>query len=163
MEELKPKRQGNYCHRGRITHGLYATNKRLFSIWQSMKSRCENPNRVKYKDYGGRGIKVCAEWMNAENFVRWALQNGYAEGLQLDRIDNDGNYCPENCRFVTPKENSRNRRNTKSLTINGETRCVSEWCEITGISPFTVYWWISKKGEAYATQRIEAWNRRVSE
>ena len=163
MEELKPKRHGNYCRKGRVIHGLYSENRALFNTWQTMKGRCENPNRQKYKDYGGRGIAVCSEWQIAENFVRWALQNGYADGLQLDRIDNDGNYCPENCRFVTPKENSRNRRNTKRLTVNGETRCVSEWCEITGISPFTVYWWISKKGEAYAEQRIEAWNRRVSE
>lgn len=154
MEELKP--------RGHTIHGLYANNKTLFNTWQTMKGRCENPKREKYKDYGGRGIKVCAEWQSAEHFVRWALSNGYSEGLQLDRIDNNGDYCPENCRFVTPKENSRNKRNNKHLTINGETKCVAEWSEIVGISQFTIYWWMREKGRKYAEQRIEAWNRRVS-
>lgn len=119
-----------------------------------MIGRCENPNREKYKDYGGRGIKVCSEWHQANNFVLWALSNGYKKGLQIDRIDNNGDYCPENCRFTTPKENSRNRRNTKRLTINGETKTVVEWCEQLGLSQYTVYDWIRKKGNAYAEQRI---------
>ena len=109
-----------------------------------MKGRCENPNRPNYKNYGGRGIKVCEEWHEASNFIRWALNNGYKRGLQLHRIDNDGDYCPENCRFVTPKENSRNRRNTKLLTVNGETKPVAEWCERLGLCKYTVYDWISK-------------------
>lgn len=100
-----------------------------------------------------RGIKVCEEWHEASNFILWALNNGYERGLQLDRIDNDGDYCPENCRFVTPKENSRNRRNTKRLTVNGETKTVAEWCEQLGLNQNTVYDWIRKKGIAYAEQR----------
>lgn len=91
-----------------------------------MRNRCENPKREKYKDYGGRGIKVCDEWHNVSNFVSWALNNGYEKGLQLDRKDNNGNYCPENCHFVTPKENSRNRRNTKFLVIENNKKCVAE-------------------------------------
>lgn len=154
MTELKPKRQGNYHHNGNPKHGLYQENAALFNTWQTMKSRCENPNRTKYKDYGGRGIKVCEEWHEASNFILWALNNGYERGLQLDRIDNDGDYCPENCRFVTPKENSRNRRNTKRLTVNGETKTVAEWCEQLGLNKNTVYDWIRKKGIAYAEQRI---------
>lgn len=155
------------CHKGRTTHGLFRDNKGLFNVWQTMKARCENRNREKYKDYGGRGIKVCDEWHDPANFVRWALNNGYAQGLQLDRIDNDGNYCPENCRFVTPKENSRNRRNTKVVMINGEKMTVAEVCERIGLSPFTAYWWIRQKGEEYASRRIEqrynAWNRRADD
>lgn len=154
MDELKPCRVGNYHHNGNPIHGLFRDNKELFNVWQSMKSRCENPNRSNYHRYGGRGIEVCDEWHSAESFVKWALSNGYQRGLQLDRIDNDGNYCPENCRFVTPKENSRNRRNTKYLTINSEIKCVSEWCESIKISPYTVYWWIREKGIEYAEKRL---------
>lgn len=154
MAELKPKREGNYHHNGNPKHGLFRNNSALFNVWQTMIGRCENPNRSKYKDYGGRGIKVCDEWRTAKNFVIWALNNGYHPGLQIDRIDNNGNYCPENCRFVTPKKNSRNRRNTKRLTVKGETKTVVEWCEQLGVSQYTVYDWIRKKGYEYAEQRI---------
>ena len=154
MAKLKPKRKGNYHHNGNTKHGLYNENSELFNVWQTMKGRCENPKRQNYKNYGGRGIKVCAEWQKAGNFVLWALTHGYTKGMQLDRIDNNGDYCPENCRFVTPKENSRNRRNTKRLTVSGETKTVVEWCEQLGLSQYTVYDWISKKGKEYAEQRI---------
>jgi hypothetical protein len=138
----------------RTTHGL--TNTSIYSVWCTMKQRCYNQNRKKYKDYGLRGIKICDEWQDAAIFAEWAFSNGYQKGLQIDRIDNDGNYEPNNCRFVTPKENSRNRRNTKYLTINGETKSVAEWCEHIDISPFTVYWWIRERGVDYAEQRISA-------
>lgn len=72
MMELKPRRQGNYHHNGRRQHGLFVENKPLFNVWQTMKNRCENPRREKYKDYGARGIKVCDEWRKASNFVEWA-------------------------------------------------------------------------------------------
>lgn len=133
---------------------MYKGNEELFNVWQTMKTRCENPSRDNYERYGGRGITVCEEWQKAENFVVWALNNGYKRGLQLDRIDNSKGYSPDNCRFVTPKANSRNRRNTKFLTVNGETKCVAEWCEIISVSPFTVYWWIKERGKEYAEQRL---------
>lgn len=150
MSELKPcRKHGNY------THGYSSTHPKLFGTWETMRSRCNNPARDKYKDYGGRGIKVCDEWNNsAEAFCKWALNNGYKEGLQIDRIDNNGNYEPSNCRFVTPKQNSRNRRNTVTLTINGETKCIAEWCESIKISPYTVYWWVKTKGKEYAENRL---------
>lgn len=148
-ENLKPCQKGNY------KHGCSKTHPNLFGVWESMKSRCNNPNRPKYKDYGARGIKVCDEWnYSAENFCVWALENGYCEGLQLDRIDNNGNYEPNNCRWVTPKENSRNRRNTVYLTINNQTKSVAEWCESINISPYTVYWWVRTKGVKYAENRL---------
>jgi len=134
------------------THGI--TNTSIYGVWQSMRQRCNNPNRTKYKDYGARGIKVCDEWQNAETFAKWANENGYQPGLQIDRIDNNGDYSPENCRFVTPRENSRNRRNTKYLTLNGETKSVAEWCEIVNISPFTIYWWYRQRGRKYAEKRV---------
>jgi len=147
------------------THGMSATNPALYSVWNGMKSRCENKKRQKYKDYGARGISICEEWRDAGAFVNWATKHGYSKGLQIDRINNDGDYSPENCRFVTPVVNSRNRRNAKNLTINGQTKCVSEWCESLPISAFTIYYWFRFKGRAYAEkrclERIEAWNRRT--
>lgn len=158
MEEIK--RGGK-----KYKHGLTFKNPRLYRVWTTMKHRCENPKRSKYPSYGGRGISLCEEWQKPETFIDWALNNGYQEGLQIDRIDNNGNYEPDNCHFVTPMENSRNRRNTKFLTLFGETKCVAEWCETIPISAFTVYWWIREKGRKYAEQRtaeaIAAWNRRV--
>jgi len=82
---------------------------RLYDVWCSMKSRCLNPKNKAYKYYGGKGIKICKEWKNNYMmFKNWALANGYKEGLTIDRIDNDGNYCPENCQWLTKSENSRN-------------------------------------------------------
>jgi hypothetical protein len=119
-----------------------------------MIHRCENPKRDNYPRYGGRGIYVCDQWHNPHAFFDWALQNGYSRGLQIDRIDNNGNYCPENCRFVCPKENSRNTRRNVVLILNGISKTVAEWTDGTTISQFTVYWWIKMKGKDYAEQRL---------
>ena len=123
-----------------------------------------NPNCKRYKDYGGRGIKICDRWLGyygLQNFIDDMGPTPTDEKLPsgrsiwtIDRIDNSKGYSPDNCRFVSPKSNSRNRRNTKHLTIKGETKCVTEWCEILAISPFTVYWWIREKGKEYAEQRL---------
>ena len=108
------------------THGLSKT--RLFRIWGNMKSRCTNPNVACYKHYGGRGISVCDEWLNDfESFYKWAISNGYADNLTLDRIDNDGNYEPSNCRWATVKEQRLNRKDVKYLTFNGKTLTQKEW------------------------------------
>lgn len=85
----------------------------FYNSWCNMKQRCLNPNHPKYKNYGGRGIKVCNEWLTSSGFFEWALSNGWKEGLQIDRIDNDGDYCPDNCRWVGISENSRKKRTTK--------------------------------------------------
>jgi len=91
------------------THNL--SNHPLYHVFTSMKARCYNTKRERYHDWGGRGIKICDEWLNDfQSFYDWSINNNYKKGLQIDRIDNDGNYCPENCRYVTPKVNSQNRR-----------------------------------------------------
>lgn len=135
-------------------HGAYQRNKRLYGVWRTMWHRCNNPKRAKYKDYGGRGVSICGAWNDPNCFMDWAEQNGYKAGLQLDRIDNDGNYSPDNCRWATPKENSRNRRNSVILTVNGMKKSVAEWCEVLPVSAYTVYWWVKKKGKEYAEQRL---------
>ena len=87
----------------------------LYSVWKSMKERCLNPNSMSYYRYGGRGIKICDEWLNSSfSFIKWGIENGYKRGLQIDRRDNDGNYEPSNCRWVTPKENANNKSNNVS-------------------------------------------------
>lgn len=91
-------------------HGLSRTPQ--YKLWQGMIARCERPETKDYHRYGGRGIKVCAEWHDKKTFIQWCLDNGWQKGLQLDRIDNNGDYCPTNCHFVTPKDNMKNRRNT---------------------------------------------------
>ncbi len=109
-------------------------NKTLYRKYRHMKGRCYNPNDKAYKDYGGRGISICDEWLNSyEAFEKWSLSNGFEEGLAIDRIDNDGNYEPENCRFVTAKENNQNRRSSRFFTINGQTKNLQQWCDFYGI------------------------------
>lgn len=104
----KRKENMPLLHENNITHGK--SKSRLYRIWNGMKSRCNNPNYEHYKDYGARGISVCKEWSDSfETFENWALNNGYQENLTIDRRDNDGNYEPGNCRWVTRADNNRNK------------------------------------------------------
>lgn len=113
---------------------------RIFRIWSLMKDRCYNSKSTQYINWGGRGIKVCDEWLGENgfiNFYNWAMANGYIEEqlpngrnkLELDRIDNDGNYEPSNCRWATHKQQQNNKRNNRLITYNGETRNITEWTE----------------------------------
>lgn len=111
---------------------------RLRGVWRNMIQRCHNPNHHQYCSYGGRGITVCDEWRNDYScFREWALKNGYVQGLTIDRIDNNGGYSPQNCRWATYKEQNRNKRSNRNITLNGETKCLTEWAEFFGISVFT--------------------------
>jgi len=115
------------------THGMAGKEHPVYNTWASMLQRCENPNDSKYKDYGGRGIKVCDEWHDAKVFIEWALANNWEKGLSIDRIDNNGNYEPSNCRWVTWKEQARNRRSNHLITFNGKTQSIAAWADETRI------------------------------
>ena len=114
-------------------------NSKIALRFKYMKERCYNPNNKSYKNYGGRGIKICDEWRkDYQKFENWAENNGLREDLAIDRINNDGDYTPDNCRFVTLKENNQNRRSSKFYTINGETKNLQQWCDYYGIGRETV-------------------------
>ncbi len=119
------------------THGLRSRtwSHPLYGVWDNMRQRCLNPNATGYHRYGGRGIQVCKEWADSfECFFAWAMKAGYQKGLQIDRADNDGDYCPENCRWVTRSQNQNNRSTNRFIECNGERHTVAEWSRITGIS-----------------------------
>jgi hypothetical protein len=100
-----------------------------------MKKRCNNPNHTFYHRYGGRGIRICDEWNNSFlSFREWALSHGYKDGLTIERIDNDGNYDPYNCKFIPMQEQHKNRCTNKYITLNGETKTHIEWARTIGIS-----------------------------
>lgn len=120
------------------SHGLHDTA--LYRKWASVKNRCFNRNDKMYKHYGERDITMCDEWKNDfKAFYNWSMKNGYKENLELDRIDNDGNYCPENCRYVTHQENLRNMKRTLKVTFKGETKPLIDWCDELNLNYHTVY------------------------
>ena len=98
-----------------------------------MLCRCYNKNTTRYKHYGGKGVTVCAEWNTFVLFRDWALSNGYQEGLTIDRIDNNGNYEPSNCRWITNRMQQRNRGNNRVLTFKGESLCMADWADKLGL------------------------------
>lgn len=108
-----------------LRHGC--SRLRIYGVWQDMHARCSNPQNPSFKHYGGRGITVCDEWQSPEPFMKWAFTNGYVEGLDIDRINNNGNYEPRNCRFVTRSVNCRNKRTNVFLEAFGERKCVADW------------------------------------
>jgi len=111
-------------------HGHKCQNQRnkTYTVWVGMNQRCHNSNHTAYKNYGGRGIKVCEKWMKFEGFLQDMGEK--PEGLTLDRIDNNKGYCKENCRWATRKEQGQNTRKNILITINNVTKCLMEWCEI---------------------------------
>ena len=133
-------------------------NIRLKRIWRGMKERYNYPKHKSYKNYGGRGITVCDLWeSDFESFYQWAIKNGYKKGMTIDRIDNDGNYSPDNCRWATYKEQCRNKRNSVVMESPIGKMTVAEYCEKTGANPFVIYSRIrrgSSKDEIYKLESI---------
>lgn len=126
------------CKTNFTKHGLEHT--RLYGIWSDMRLRCYDEKNIAYHRYGGRGITICDEWKNdVKAFYDWATANGYKDSLTIDRIDNDGNYCPENCRWATVKEQASNRRSNILVTHNGKTQTMKEWAHEVG-TPYKVVW-----------------------
>ena len=119
------------------THGM--TYSRMYRTWNNMIQRCNNNRREDYVRYGGRGIRVCDEWSDFKDFQRWAELSGYSDELTLERKDNDGNYSPENCTWVSHAQQSRNTRRNVNITFNGETRCMKDWSKIIGINYQTLH------------------------
>lgn len=121
-------------------------NSRLYTIWNNMKMRCSNPSSISFKNYGGKGIKVCDEWFDTfESFYKWSINNGYHDSLTLDRIDSNGDYKPSNCRWATMKEQQNNRGNNNTLTYKNVQHTLAEWSDITGI-PYDTLWTRIKRG-----------------
>lgn len=115
-------------------HGKSGEDNRLYRIWKGIKERCFNSNARYYSNYGGRGISICDEWRNEYlAFEAWALSHGYQDHLTIDRIDVNGNYEPDNCRWVSMKEQCNNRRNNNYISFNGKTQTAAQWADELGV------------------------------
>ena len=114
---------------GKTTHGMYGTP--TYNTWYGMKTRCQNKNSSAFKYYGKRGIRVCGRWQAFENFLEDMGER--PDDLTLDRIDTNGNYCKENCRWVDMKAQNNNSRNNRVIEFNGETKTITAWGESTGL------------------------------
>ena len=135
------------CHDNFVTHG--ESKSRLYKIWSYMKKRCTNPNASNYADYGGRGITVCSQWLDDYgSFAKWANEHGYQDNLSIDRIDVNGDYSPDNCRWSTMTEQANNKRSNTHIEHNGEVHTISEWSRITGVSTSRIHKGI-KRGDSF--------------
>lgn len=122
----------------KTTHGLCHT--RLNAIWHKMKSRCYSKTSDKYKHYGARGIKICEDWLkDFKSFYDWSLSNGYKDDLTIDRIDVNGDYCPQNCRWITQTQQTKNT----TRTINYKGKCLADWWRFFKI-PYSRFYKMAK-------------------
>lgn len=121
------------------THGLSKT--KIMKTYFSMRQRCYNKNSSAYHDYGGRGIVICEEWQDSKNFYDWAIKNGYKDGLTIERIDNDKDYCPQNCRWATKTEQNRNTRRTHRILFGGKVITAAQAGRIVGVDRSSVAKW----------------------
>jgi len=120
------------------THGLTVTHRRLYDVHRQMMRRCSDPASADWPNYGGRGIMVCPEWLDASAFVVWAMATGYEPGLTIERNNVNGHYEPENCCWLRNELQARNTRKVRRLTIGGETKTLGEWAELHGVSVHTI-------------------------
>lgn len=136
---------GEYENRVKNVTSHRLSNTRLYTIWQGIKQRCYYSKHKSYKNYGGRGITVCDEWKNDfKAFYDWAIANGYRDDLSIDRIDVNGNYEPNNCRWATYFEQSRNLSTNVNVTLNGETKILTDWLKILNIPYHKVHYLLQK-------------------
>ena len=135
-------------------HGKSRT--KLYKVWSTMIQRCENSNVQEYKNYGQLGISVCSEWHDFETFEKWSMLNGYTEGLTIDRINNQGNYNPRNCRWVSYTVQANNKQSNHLVTIGDETKTISEWCRVYHINDSTV-----RSRLSYGWDEVEAITTKV--
>lgn len=147
---------------GLYQHGLSKT--KLHSTWRAIKDRCYNENNKSYRFYGGRGIKVCEEWLNDfVPFYEWSNSHGYSENLTIDRIDPDGDYSPDNCRWIDRVAQANNTRRNIYITIDGETKTLAQWCPLLGVNYHSVQTRIYKGWEpklALTTPFNKSYSRR---
>lgn len=128
----------------------------LIKVYYGMMARCHNPKNPGFVSYGGRGILVCNAWRESrESFFKWAMENGFRDDLQLDRIDNDKGYWPENCRFVTVSENSKNTRKNVFYEFGGQKMCISDWARTIGVSPQTMRYRLTNWGVERSLNQIK--------
>ncbi len=134
------RRHGNLEFVSRASDGMCKNNRKEWNSWTMMKQRCYNEKYTQYKDYGGRGIKVCGRWLGPEGFMNFLNDMGKRpEGCSLDRIDNNKSYSPDNCRWATREEQSNNTRNNVIIEYCGEMHTLSEWSRIKSFPPFLLY------------------------
>lgn len=131
---------------------------RIYCIWYNMHARCNDQSDSHYARYGGRGIKVCSEWYSYDVFFGWAMAHGYDEALTIDRIDNDGDYTPDNCRWATHRTQANNRSNNRHITVAGHTLTHAQWARALGISRQAIRQAVKKgvPAEWYIRAHIEA-------
>lgn len=148
----------------KLYSGVRQNDKRLYAVWNGIKQRCSNKNNSSFHNYGERGIKMDAEWLsNYEAFYNWAIRSGYKEGMEIDRIDNNGDYCEENCRFVNRDIQANNKRNVKLYTIDGNTKSLPQWCKQYGKEYYHVRQRVVKLGwpilDALTIPKNQKYNR----
>lgn len=139
----------------RIIKGKTFYNKPWYNSYRCMMSRCYRERDASYKFYGGRGIKVCEEWHDIQNFEKWVEDNPFSKGMTLDRIDSNADYSPSNCRWATKKEQANNRRNTIEIEWRGEMHTLGEWAEILNLNQSTLKnrYWRGDRGERLFEER----------
>lgn len=154
INELLEKTESNdiYELNSKVCKMLKEQSKdRLYCVWKTMRQRCNNPNSHDYKWYGALGINICKEWEDPKAFISWAKSSGYKKGLTIDRIDMNGNYEPNNCRWVTIGQQQKNKRNCVKLEYKGQVHTINEWADITGIHKNVIYYRYHRKWD---TKRI---------
>lgn len=126
------------CEHPLKTHGLSNAYPKLYDVWKAMRQRCRNPGNKDFKNYGGRGISICAEWDDFAKFHRWAVGSGYCEGVTIERVDVNGNYCPDNCTWIPNERQALNTRRIRTFEYKGEHLTARQLAEIAGVGVLTM-------------------------